>query len=821
MKAILLCILLTLSSLLTAQTVDHPSFKARNGSIRNITRIERTPETTNVFIHVIFHPNWWIMQEGTCYLEDTATGTKYPLKKAEGIELNTKTFLPDSGEMDYVLYFAPLPKETKSIHFLTPNSSEANTYDISLVKRKTNKPSLLEKIKGNWYRADNSGRWEYSIYDSVVIAHNHIYTSKSICKKGRNIELNFKDEQENIQGTLTFTPQKNGNYTIAINHVNEYLYTKHKTLKKGCAIEKDFTQFFHKDTAYLQGYINNYDPRLGFDNGLIYIRNEITREDYPTVVNIHSNGTFDAKITLNHPIENQLVLKDAPIPFYIEPGQTLTIYVDWEDIMARSRTRDYYYPLKSISYMGTSAELSQMYEVLDRQISYPYANLSKAQKEFTPNQFKEQIQKTFLQWDQRGDSLAQIYNSNKAIHLLKNKIALMKGEILFEFLSNRMYYAQQDSTNQVLKVREDDSYYEFLKSMPVNDEATLADYRCGTFINRFEYMPPLMKATRSRGIQQPDSITMNYPTHSLLTFLKENGIELTAEQEKLRIKQEKLAGKTLKVPFKEVANDSKLLFPIYETKDKLVKEYQKKYFPQSSNQSKAENDPEINIRRDKTRFNDNQNVWIKGEPLVLQLTGQSNPFLWQTALVRYLSVELKAYKTREVAEMHVDSLCQHLTYPILVEESKRLLETIHPKNISESYQLPEGKATDIFRNIIKNHPGKVLFVDFWGTSCAPCRAGIEHTADLREKYRNHPDFQFIYITDERNSPATAYRAYVEKNLKGEANYRVSETEFNYLRQLFKFNGIPHYELVEKDGSISRKCPESHNLGLYLEKRYGK
>ena len=77
MKTTLFCILLLLSGIVSAQTIDHPPFKARSGSISNITRIECTPENTRVYIHAIFRPHWWIMEDGDTYLEDAATGKKY------------------------------------------------------------------------------------------------------------------------------------------------------------------------------------------------------------------------------------------------------------------------------------------------------------------------------------------------------------------------------------------------------------------------------------------------------------------------------------------------------------------------------------------------------------------------------------------------------------------------------------------------------------------------------------------------------------------------------------------------------------------------
>ena len=111
MKTTLFCILLLLSGIVSAQTIDHPPFKARSGSISNITRIERTPENTRVYIHAIFRPHWWIMEDGDTYLEDAATGKKYLFKSAEGIELKKEVYMPDSGTMDYVLVFEPLHGE--------------------------------------------------------------------------------------------------------------------------------------------------------------------------------------------------------------------------------------------------------------------------------------------------------------------------------------------------------------------------------------------------------------------------------------------------------------------------------------------------------------------------------------------------------------------------------------------------------------------------------------------------------------------------------------------------------------------------------------
>lgn len=823
MKTVLLCILLTLSGIISAQTIDNPSFKARTGSLCTITRIERTPENTRVYIHAIFRPHWWIKITDKLYLEDATTEDKYKLISLEGIEANKQVYMPDSGEMDFVLIFEPLPKTTKVIHFLSPSAnSEINIYDISLETPKKNQISPLESIKGNWYKTDIPDHWAYGVYDSITIIHNMIFKNADIRKKGKKIELALKDRRSDTPvGTLLFTPGKDGKYTIQNdkNDKSKYEYTRQKNTADINLIipEKDFKPFFREDSTCIQGYINGYDPRLGFDTGIIYLQNIINHEDYPTVVAIHPDGSFSAKFPLYYPIEDGILFNGVSFPFVALPGQTTTIYIDWEDVMARIRARDSSYPINP-EYMGPASTLCKVYKYLDETISYPYSKLSKAQKELTPNQFKENVKTTFAQWDQIGDSLSHVYsNSDKAVHLIKNKISIMKGQILLDFLMSRDFYAMQDKANQALQVKEDDSYYNFLKDIDLNDETLLADSRTDIFINRFEYMTPLSKAIFGR-TETPDSIECRYATKSLLTYLKENGVKLTPEQEKLRIKEEERAGKTMKVKYQEMMFDLGLVMELYKQEKKLVREHQEKYLLSATDDdepvAKSSEEDE-----NKVRIQEAEKRWIKGDSVVCALSGQSRSFLWQVTLIRSLKSSLRNYPNRKAAQAYIDTQRKFLTHPVLIAEAERIFNVAFPKTATPTYQLPEGKATEIFRNIIKNHPGKVLFVDFWATSCGPCRQGIEATANLRAKYKNHPEFQFIYITGEGDSPKNAYNQYVEKHLKGEASYYVSDTEFNYLRQLFKFNGIPHYELIEKDGSVSTKNISAWELSDFLEERF--
>jgi len=103
----------------------------------------------------------------------------------------------------------------------------------------------------------------------------------------------------------------------------------------------------------------------------------------------------------------------------------------------------------------------------------------------------------------------------------------------------------------------------------------------------------------------------------------------------------------------------------------------------------------------------------------------------------------------------------------------------------------------IFDSIIKKFRGKVIYVDFWATWCAPCRDGIERIKPLKVELADK-NIVFIYITNP-TSPEKTYNEMIP-NIRGE-HFRISKDEWNFLVQKFNIYGIPHYALVDKNGKI--------------------
>lgn len=113
--------------------------------------------------------------------------------------------------------------------------------------------------------------------------------------------------------------------------------------------------------------------------------------------------------------------------------------------------------------------------------------------------------------------------------------------------------------------------------------------------------------------------------------------------------------------------------------------------------------------------------------------------------------------------------------------------------------LPEVPAAELIRSLVAKFPGRFLVIDFWGMSCGPCRSAIQASKDLRAAIAKRDDVKLIFIAGERTAEGSeAYKSYVAEWLAGEETVCLTNADFNRLRDLFQFNGIPHYETITPD-----------------------
>ena len=114
----------------------------------------------------------------------------------------------------------------------------------------------------------------------------------------------------------------------------------------------------------------------------------------------------------------------------------------------------------------------------------------------------------------------------------------------------------------------------------------------------------------------------------------------------------------------------------------------------------------------------------------------------------------------------------------------------------------------------KKYPGEVIILDFWGLGCGPCRSAMLAHRELVEKYAGK--VHFVYICDAANNPEAAVNDFfTTNNIKGE-NMRVSADTWAYLSSHFNFSGIPHMEILLKDGTLYKSSDRFHLNDSFIE-----
>ncbi|NDW11856.1 TlpA family protein disulfide reductase [Bacteroides sp. 214] len=597
-------------------------------------------------------------------------------------------------------------------------------------------------------------------------------------------KLNYgKGEETRVFG-ISLNPKEKPKSKEVPGEVYAWIDRELGKAKEKAPMNLDAGEFFRKDTVHIIGYINGYKPEAGFKTGIVYTANEITRENYPTVVEVYEDGRFECKFIMNHPKCMNIIINEKPVSVYLEPGHTIAVLLDWNEYLLADRYRNIRYNFKNIIYKGPLAKVnSELCEAYLKIREVDAATIHKSGFDQDPDSFAAYIE------SMTADYCADIEKILADDTLCPTTKVVLRNNMILEKWVWLLNYDMQKGRNQELPIE----FYSFLREIPLTSPHLMLSSQFSVFVNRFEYCAPLFKANVVQ-----TSAKVLHPEKSFEEYL--------FDELKLKKTPEETAHFEMYERLKTGVALSQYELDAFNKKNKEIIE---KY----SEQHKKYIEKYIKPLRSKVEYNQ-----LNRQLTVLQLKDSiytdvlklEPGVVYDITKVRELASFFKGMMNREDSRVYLNKLSKSLKEPFLKSEAERIYNHYFPIGEKTAHELPvDMKGTNVFKQMIDPHKGKYVFVDFWSTSCGPCISGIKKMKETREKYKDHPDVAFVFITSERDTPLGKYNDFVaEQELIN--TYRISSDDFLYLRQLFKFNGIPRYVLVDREGKIA-----DDNYSMYL------
>ncbi|MBO3699099.1 TlpA disulfide reductase family protein [Roseivirga sp. E12] len=136
-----------------------------------------------------------------------------------------------------------------------------------------------------------------------------------------------------------------------------------------------------------------------------------------------------------------------------------------------------------------------------------------------------------------------------------------------------------------------------------------------------------------------------------------------------------------------------------------------------------------------------------------------------------------------------------------------------PEDVAEielsnsTVKLTEADLSWTFKNLkgetktLEDYKGKVVFLNFWATWCAPCIAELPSLSELTANYKDNDEISFLFLTNESKGKIDRF---IKKrdNLKDLSYYNYSSKEDVPTKLVSE--ALPTSVIINKDGEVVLK-----------------
>ena len=151
---------------------------------------------------------------------------------------------------------------------------------------------------------------------------------------------------------------------------------------------------------------------------------------------------------------------------------------------------------------------------------------------------------------------------------------------------------------------------------------------------------------------------------------------------------------------------------------------------------------------------------------------------------------------------------------VMKEKAEAVNSVIHQSSDVEG--LTDGKA--IIDKIIEPYRGKIVYLDIWGTWCAPCKRKLSKAHELKAELK---DYDIVYLYLANHSPEQSWKNVIAEYNLTEPNcvhYNLPADQQQALEQYVGLTGYPTYRLFDKQGNMHHlNWTDDENLPEFKKK----
>ena len=184
------------------------------------------------------------------------------------------------------------------------------------------------------------------------------------------------------------------------------------------------------------------------------------------------------------------------------------------------------------------------------------------------------------------------------------------------------------------------------------------------------------------------------------------------------------------------------------------------------------------------------------------------PLLREIAIARMMA-DKTTHDVKPMEDFQLQALHENVHQPYLLGEVLRLndqliaarkaaeaIVTPDPRSLAE---LTEGE--DIFNKIVEPYRGHYIYLDVWGTWCAPCKQMMTFVPQMKEQLKDI-DLVYLYLCNRSNEESWK-TAISQFHLTGEncIHYNLPDNQQSALERYIGVGGYPTYKIVMPNGKL--------------------